>query len=138
MRLEPATRAGSRWIKTRGGSALRLEVVFRHVLNDLSTEGLRLHIGGAVVEARPDARLDDLLERLREPFEVPRLTSEAAARHIEPDLVGAEEHLQHAQLRTVETKVPGRVLGIRRGDERRPRRISHGRGIAVPVRLVDR
>src|SRR6267378_4739574 len=130
MRLEPATRAGSRWIKTRGGSALRLEVVFRHVLNDLSTEGLRLHIGGAVVEARPDARLDDLLERLREPVEVPGLTSEAAARHIKPDLVGAEEHLQHAQVRTVKTQVPGRVLGVRRGEERCPRLVGLGREIA--------
>ena len=90
------------------------------------------------MEARPDAGVDDLLEGLREPVEVPRLTVEAAACHIEPDLVGAEEHLQHLKVRTVQTEVPGRVLGVGRGEERRPRRVRLGRGIAVPVRLVDR
>ena len=35
-----------------------------HVVDDLPTELRRLHIRGAVMEARPDARFDDLLERL--------------------------------------------------------------------------
>src|SRR5829696_9802123 len=64
-----------------------LEVVPCHVLGDVPAEDDRLHVGGAVVEAGPDAGLDDLVERLREPVEVARrLTREAAARHVEADL----------------------------------------------------
>jgi hypothetical protein len=54
-------------IKTRSGSPHRLEVVFLHIVYDLLTENLCLHIGGAVVEASPNAGIDDLLEGLREP-----------------------------------------------------------------------
>ena len=37
------------------------------------------------------------------------LTFEAAAHHIEPDPVGAEEHLQHETLRTIQTEMQGRA-----------------------------
>jgi hypothetical protein len=39
------------------------------VVRDLLSEQYRLHVGGAVVEARPDASLDDLVDRLREAAE---------------------------------------------------------------------
>ena len=70
------------------------------------------------------------VEGLREPVEEARLTVELAARHAERDLVGAEEHLQHAQVRAVEAEVPGRVLGVGRGEERRPRRVGPVAGLS--------
>jgi transcriptional regulator GlxA family with amidase domain len=39
-------------------------------MGDLPAELLPLHVGRAVVQASPDARLGDLVERLREPVEV--------------------------------------------------------------------
>src|SRR6266516_5959355 len=86
-------------------SADRLEIVLRHVAGHLLAESVRLHVRRAEVQTRPDAGLDDLLERLREPVEVPRLARKAAAGQVEPDRVGTEEHLQHAQLGTVQTGV---------------------------------
>jgi hypothetical protein len=82
----------------------RLEVVLRHVVGDAPAEKLRLHVGRAVVEARPDASFDDLRERLREAVEVARRGTsriKGPARHVEADLVGTEEHPQHAQVRPV-------------------------------------
>jgi len=40
----------------------RLEVVLRHVVDDLPAEDLRLYVGSPEVQARPDAGVDDLLE----------------------------------------------------------------------------
>jgi hypothetical protein len=106
--------------------------------DDLPAQLLRLHVGSAVMQARPDAGLDHLLERLREPVEVAQLAREAAARHVEPDLSLAEEHLQHPEHRAVETEVFRRVLRARRGEERRPRRVRLGLRVAVLVRPLDR
>jgi hypothetical protein len=53
--------------------AHRLEVVVHHEIGHVDAEVTPLHVGGAEVQARPDAGLDDLLERLREPIEEPRL-----------------------------------------------------------------
>lgn len=47
-------------------SADRLEVVLRHVAGHLLAENVRLHVRCAEVQTRPDAGLDDLVERLRE------------------------------------------------------------------------
>jgi hypothetical protein len=41
-------------------SAHRLEVVTRHVVGDVPTQVLRLQVGGAEVQPRPDARLSHL------------------------------------------------------------------------------
>ena len=91
-----------------------------HVCDNVLTELPRLHIRGAVVKSRPDARFDNLLQWLRKALEVPRLTIEAAAGNVERDFIGAEERLQNLQVRTIKREVPGRVLGIRRDNERRP------------------
>jgi hypothetical protein len=64
------------------------------------------------VQARPDACFHDLFERLREPVEEARLATELAARDAEPDIIGAEEQLQHAKVGTVEAEVPGGVVGV--------------------------
>ena len=84
----------------------RLEVVLLHVVNHLPAENLRLYVGSAEVQARPDAGVDDLLESVRESVEVARFAWETGAYHAEPDLVGAEEHLQHLEVRAVATEVP--------------------------------
>src|SRR5262249_9639598 len=88
-----------------------LEVVRRHVFDDVASEVLRLHVGGAVVEACPDAGLGDLLERLRDAGEgactgIARKKEGRCAR----DLVApvdhvAEEHPQHANVCTVEAEM---------------------------------
>jgi hypothetical protein len=79
-------------------SVERLEVVLRHVMRDLPAENLRLHVGGTEVEAGPHTGADDLPESPRETVEVARLPREADARHAEPDLVRAEELLQHSEV----------------------------------------
>ncbi len=42
-----------------------------------------------------------MISARREPVEVSRLTVEAAAGHVEPDLIGAEGHLQDLQVQRV-------------------------------------
>ena len=49
-----------------------------HVFDNPLPELARLHIRGAVVKSRPDARFDNLLQWLRKALEVPRLTIEAS------------------------------------------------------------
>src|SRR3954468_10278858 len=83
----------------------RLEVVVGHVADDGVAEGHRRGVCGTEVQARPDAGLDDLRERLREVVEGSRLAAEATARYAERDVVSVE-HLEHAQVRSVETDVP--------------------------------
>src|SRR5439155_11470511 len=53
-------------------SVLRLEVVLRHVVNDLLAEHRSLNVGGPEVDPTPDAGVDDLLERLGGAVEAPR------------------------------------------------------------------
>jgi len=108
-----------------------LEVVLRHVPDDVPSEEPGLEIGRPVVQTRPDPGVDDLVERLREPIEEARLSWEARARHAERDLVRAEEPPQHAQVRAVEAEVARRVIGVRRRDERRPRGVGPRRRIVV-------
>src|SRR5215211_2696832 len=64
MVVGPEGRGEPRPSVSESPSAHRLEVVVRHVLGDVPAEQLRLHVGGAEVQAGPDARLDDLRERL--------------------------------------------------------------------------
>ena len=84
----------------------RLEVVLRHVVDDLPAEDLRLYVGSPEVQARPDAGVDDLHESVRESVEVARFAWEAGAYHAEPDPVRTEEHLQYLKMRAVATEVP--------------------------------
>src|SRR6266545_4194144 len=51
----------------------RLEVVHPGVAGDLLAERRRLLVGGADVEARPDAGFDQLADRVREAVEVVQL-----------------------------------------------------------------
>src|SRR5207249_549701 len=92
----------------------------------------------AEVQARPNAGVDDLLERVRKSVEVARFAWEAGAYHAEPDLVRAEEHLQHLKVRAVATEVPRWVLGVRRCEKRCPGGVGVGVRIAVLVRPLDR
>ena len=50
----------------------------------------------------------------------------------------AEEHPQHGGVRTVEPEVSRRVVGVGRGDQRRPRQVRRRRGVAVGCRPADR
>ncbi len=61
-------------------SACRLEVVLRHVVDDLVAEHRSQHVRGAEVDAAPDARVDDLLQRVGETVEGPGRTG--AGRHL--------------------------------------------------------
>ena len=63
-------------------------------MRDLESE-MDAHLAGpAVVDAAPDARINDLLYRRGESVEVPRLAREATGVHVEGDLVRAEELLR--------------------------------------------
>src|SRR5206468_5098622 len=95
-----------------------LEVVLRHVIGDFPAQGLRLYVGSAEMQAGPDAGVDDLLEGIREPVEVAGFTRKTAARHAESDLVRAEEHLQHLEVRTVAREVARRVFRVDRKSTR--------------------
>ena len=54
-----------REVSVTSGSLHRLEVVLFEVVSDLLAEDRALDVGGAEVDAAPDARVDDLLERHR-------------------------------------------------------------------------
>jgi hypothetical protein len=69
-------------------------------MRDLLAELRSLHVGGAEVDTAPDARVDDLLERVREAVERPSRAG-AAADGAERDLVGAEEVLERVHDRAV-------------------------------------
>ena len=49
------------------------------VVRDLIAEHRSLHVGGAEVDAGPDARIDDLSETIREPVEVAATRSGSAS-----------------------------------------------------------
>ena len=53
----------------------RLEVVILEVVGNLLAEHGSLHVGGPEVDACPDAGVDHLLERIREPVEASRRAS---------------------------------------------------------------
>src|SRR5207249_1619207 len=53
------------------------------------------------------------------------------------DLVDAEEHMQNAEVRTVVAEMAGRMLGVRRPDQRRPARVGLSRRVAVLRRPDD-
>src|SRR5947207_14568922 len=108
-----------------------------HVVDHLPAENLRLYVGSAEVQARPDAGIDDLLESVRELIEVARFARETGAYHAEADIIRAEEHVQYLEVRAAATEVPLWVLGVRRREERRPRRVGVGVRIAVLVRPMD-
>src|SRR5207253_5100464 len=63
---------------------------------------------------------------------------ETGAYHAEANRVRAEEHSQYLKVRAVATEMPVWVLGVRRREERRPRRVGVGVRIAVLVRPLDR
>ncbi len=77
----------------------RLEVVTaepqRHIVADLGA----LYVGGAEVDAAPDASINDLLYGCGESLEVPWLAREATGVHVEGDLVRAEELLRRIERR---------------------------------------
>jgi len=56
----------------------RLKVVLAEPVRHLLADHGSLHVGGAEVDAGPDAGVDDLLQRVREVVEVPGLAGEAA------------------------------------------------------------
>src|SRR5437016_6645073 len=134
----------------RSQSVDRLEIMLLEVLGDLLTEHRSLNVGGAEVDAGPHSGVDNFAEHIREPLEAPRRTG-FAAEDADGDLVGAEEVLERMHKRTRCARVARGVVRERRRDERRqgaywcgwveqrqPRRIRLGRGIAVGVGLADR
>src|SRR5215218_2191484 len=89
-------------------STRRLEVVLVEPARDLLAEHRALHVGGAEVDAAPDAGIDDLLERVREAVEAPRRAGRRealVAGRREGDLVGAQEGLQRVHRRTADAGV---------------------------------
>jgi len=128
----------------------RLEVVLSHVVSDLVAKRGSLHIGGAKVNACPDAGVDNLLERVRESLEAPRGTGFVAER-AEGNLVGTEEVLERVHERGGRGGVPRGVVGEWRREERRrvadrgrgveqrqPRGVGYGVRVAVGVRFANR
>ena len=127
----------------------RLEVVLLEVVGNLLAEHGSLHVGGSEVDACPDAGVDHLLERIREPVEASRRARLVAVR-AESDLVGAEEVLERVHECTGRAAVPRGMIRKGRRDERwwrhsyrwvkqrQPCRISLGRRITVSVSLADR
>ena len=94
-----------------------------------SAEHLAAHVRAAVVEASPDARLDELGEWLRERVERAhlRLIREPGRwKLVIWKLPGAspKNMPQHGDVCGVEAVVPRDPLGIRRRDERRPGRVG--------------
>ena len=63
------------------------------IVSDLIAKHRSLHVGGAEVNARPHASLDDLLDRVGEPLKVPCRTG-FVAEGAEANLVGTEEVLE--------------------------------------------
>ncbi len=131
-------------------SSDRLEVVFLEVVGDLLAEPGSLFVGGAEMDAGPHSGVDDLFERVREPAEAPRGTG-FVAEGAEGDFVGAEEVLQRVRERSGRAAVARWMVGERRREEQRrvadrccwveqrqPRRVGHGCGVAVGVGLADR
>src|SRR5262249_31690634 len=78
--------------------------VVLEVVGDLLAERRSLNVGGPEVNATPDARVDDLLEGLREALERPRGAG-ARARRAEAELVRAEEVLQGVNDRTAQARM---------------------------------
>ena len=74
-RLERAFSVRPREPTTESVIAHGLEVVRGREVRDVRSELPALHVRGAEVEARPDARLDELVERLIEAAERTRLRS---------------------------------------------------------------
>src|SRR5207237_1344047 len=96
----------------------RLEVVLLQVVGDFIAERGSLRVGGAEVDAGPHSRVDDLLERVREPLEAARGTG-FVAEGAEANLVGAEEVLERVHERTGRAGVPRGVVGEGRREEQR-------------------
>jgi len=127
----------------------RLEVVLSHVVSDLLAEHGSLHVGGSEVDACPDAGVDHLLERIREPVEASRRARLVAVR-AESDLVGAEEVLERVHECTGRAAVPRGMIREGRRDERwwrhsyrwvkqrQPRRVGLGGRVTVGVGLANR
>jgi hypothetical protein len=93
-----------------------LEVVPPEIVSDLLAEHGTLRVGGAEVDARPHAGVDDLLEHVREPLEAPRGTRFVAERG-DGDLVGAEKVLERVYERTSPAGVPRGMVRERRRDK---------------------
>jgi hypothetical protein len=110
----------------------RLEVVPALPTGDLLAEQCTLRVRGSEVDPAPDAGVDDLLERLREALEVPRLRGEPRALDVERDPVGTEEVLHHVQRRAGHAAVARRVV---REARRRQRRDRGGRRRSRPPRF---
>ena len=131
-------------------SSDRLEVVFLEIMGDLLAEPGSLLVGGAEMDASPHSGVDDLFERVREPVEAPRGTG-FVTESAEGDPVSAEEVLERVRERSGRGGMSRGVVGewwrnqrrrvadrCRRIEQRQPRRVSHGRRIAVGVSLADR
>ena len=127
-----------------------LEVVRLEVVGDLLAELGSLLIGGAEMDAGPYSGVDDLLERIRESVEAPRGTG-FVAESAEANPVGAEEVLKRVRERSGRGGVSRGVIRKGRREERRrvadrcrwveqrqPRWIGLGCGIAVSVGRADR
>ena len=92
-RCIPRLAARTRRAANRGSpSALDgVEVVLLEPERHLLAHHGSLHVGRPEVDPAPDARVDDLLHREREPLEAPRLAGEPAGVDVERDLVRPEE-----------------------------------------------
>ena len=125
----------------------RLEVVLAFPFRDGLAELGALLVGGAKVNAAPDARVDDLVQCVREPVEVPRLCRRARepnADNVEGDLVGAEELRITLASRCSRNCAPkgdqGSSASLRRRRDRRrieegpPSGVGLGRRVAIGVR----
>ena len=139
MRCEKARTSGPShpvWLRCGRSATYRLQVVRRPVIGNVLSERLSHDVCAAVVEASPDAGIDELGEWLREGVERahsgPSRIHEGA-RDLEATMKYrvAEEHPQHGDVCAVEAVVSRGPLGIRRGKERRPGRV--GIRSAVPI-----
>src|SRR5439155_26340971 len=97
-----------------------LEVVLLEVVGDPFAEHRSLRVGGAEVDPGPHPSIDDLLKRVGEPVNAPRRTGFVAER-TESDSVGTEEVLERMYERTSRARVPRRVVGEGRREEREQR-----------------
>jgi hypothetical protein len=95
-----------------------LEVVFLKVVGDLAAEHGSLGIGGAEVDAGPHSSVDNFVEDVREPLEVP-CSAGFVAERADGDLVRAEKVLERVHERTCVAGVPRWMIREGRRCERR-------------------
>src|SRR6266545_8033476 len=118
----------------------RLEGVPEVEVRDLAAEDDAGHAGEVVVQARPEAGVDDLVaevvRRVEVPYrvQVPRRPGRIEPVDIEVDLVRTEEGAENLGHCRRDHAVRGRVLRVvRRGQERPPARLLGRRRVTVVV-----